>query len=173
MTDWQDVVDRHSGVVWQAAFRLLGRPEEAADCYQETFLAALKLSRTQEVRNWPALLRRLAICRALDRLRKRLRHTDRHDELADWTAVPDGNPGPLQELQATELAGRLRKALAELPPKQAEVFSLRCISELSYEAIAEQLGLKRSAVGVLLHRARRTIRELLAPAAVQQPEVLP
>ena len=87
--------------------------------------------------------------------------------------MPATNPGPLQELEATELAGRLRKALAELPRAQAEVFALRCVSELSYEAIAEQLGLSRSAVGVLLHRARRTLRERLDPAEAKQPEVLP
>lgn len=72
MTDWQKIVDRHSQAVWQTAYRLLGNREEAADCFQETFLGALELSRRERVGNFAALLRRLCICRAMDRLRKRL-----------------------------------------------------------------------------------------------------
>ena len=173
MTDWQAVVGRHSGSVWRTAYRLLGNHDEAADCFQDTFLTALELSRREKVRNWSALLTRLATCRALDRLRQRLRRCGHEEDLADWTAVPCRNPSPVQQAQAAELGARLRKALAELPPVQAEVFALRCLNELSYRDIARQLDLKENAVGVLLHRARNRLRELLAPAPARKPEVSP
>ena len=64
---------------------------------------------------------------------------------------------------------RLRKALAQLPTQQAEVFCLRSINDLSYREIAGQLDLKTSAVGVLLHRARSRLRELLGPAPATRP----
>jgi RNA polymerase sigma-70 factor (ECF subfamily) len=51
--------------------------------------------------------------------------------------------------------------LGLLPDRQAEVFCLRCLEDLSYRAIAKQLDLKVSAVSVLLHRARARLRELL------------
>ena len=174
MTDWQSIVDRHSGLVWRTAYRLLGSHADAADCMQEAFLAALEVSRRQRVRNWPGLLSRLATCRALDRLRRRIRLADRHTDLTDWAAVASPNPGPVQEAEAAELSARLRKALAELSPRHAEAFCLRFVSELSYRDIARQLGVDGSAVGVLLHRARRRLRELLSPAgAANEVEVSP
>lgn len=76
--------------------------------------------------------------------------------------VASSNPGPVEEAQAAELAARLRRALAELPDQQAEVFCLRCIEQRSYREIGQQLGLKTSAVGVLLYRARGRLRVLLS-----------
>jgi len=162
MADWQTIVSRHSGPVWQTAYRLLGNREEASDCFQETFLTALELSRRQKVRNWPALLTRLCTCRAMDQLRKRLRGAGPASGLDDWSAVPCTNPGPVELAQAAELSARLRLALAKLPDQQAEVFCMRCLNDLSYRDIARQLGLTTSAVGVLLHRARSHLRELLS-----------
>ena len=162
MTDWQRIVAGHSGMVWRTAYRLLGNRGDAADCYQDTFLAALEMSRRQKVRNWRALLTRLCTCRAVDRLRRRRRDADRRDGVADWAAVPSPNPGPVEYAEAAELSARLRRALGELPDRQAEVFCLRCLDDLSYRDIARQLRIKTSAVGVLLHRARARLRELLS-----------
>jgi len=161
MTDWQATVREHSGIIWQTVYRLLGDHHEASDCFQETFLAALEVSRRERVRHWAALLVRLATNRALDRLRRRMRRLAREDGVQDWLAVPARNPGPAQEAEASELADRLRQALAQLPPQQGEVFCLRYLNELSYRDIARELGLKTSAVGVLLHRARLRLGELL------------
>ena len=161
MTDWQDVVSRHSGLVWRTAYRLLGRHDEAADCLQDAFLAAWEISKSQRVRHWPALLVRLATRRALDRLRRRLRQTSRCRDLPDWSSLPGREPTPQEHLAGAELAAKLRLALAQLPDRQAEVFALRCLEDLSYRDIARQLELKVSAVSVLLHRARGRLRELL------------
>ena len=60
--------------VWRTAYRLLGNRADADECFQEAFLAALEVSRREPVRDWGALLRRLAAARALDRLRRRYRH---------------------------------------------------------------------------------------------------
>ena len=77
---------------------------------------------------------------------------------------------PSQEAEAIELAERLRAALAQLPPQQAEVFCLSCFDQLSYREIGGRVGLTTSAAGLLLHRARGRLRELLAPvdAGAQQ-----
>ena len=162
MTDWEKIVGRHSGTVWQTAYRLLGDREEAADCFQETFLAALELSRREKVRNFSALLKRLCMFRAMDRLRKRMSRAGHENTSVDFSRVASGNPGPVQQAQAVELSERLRQGLTELPEKQAEVFCLRCVEQMSYGEIARQLEIKRSTVGVMLHRARSRLRELLS-----------
>lgn len=162
MTDWPRIVSRHTGLVWRTAYSLLGRPDEAVDCLQATFLAALELSRQQRVRDYPSLLTRICTNRAIDQLRQRLRRRHRVNGLAKWSTVPSPNSGSVESAQAVELSARLRLALTQLPARQAEVFCMRFLNDLSYRDIARQLGIKVSAVAVLLHRARLRLRELLS-----------
>lgn len=167
MTDWNSIVRQHGRVAWLTAYRLLGNYADAWDCYQNTFLEALKVARREAVRDWPPLLRRLATARALDMLRVRYRDNSRSEPARDVLGAATADPGPGQEAEAAELAQRLRAALAQLPPQQAEVFCLRWLDEMSYRQIAERLQLDTNTVGVLLHRARKHLQGLLASA---QPE---
>jgi len=164
MTDWQRVVSEHSDAVRQTAWRLVGNEADAADCLQEAFMAAVKVSRNRRVRNWRGLLKVLATRRALDKLRSRFRESSRSDSLPDWSAVASTAPGPVQAAEAAELAARIRSALPELPAAQAEAFCLRHLDDLSYRQIAAELDMKTSAVGVLLHRARARLRDILLDA---------
>ena len=165
MTDWSELAERHGPAVWKAAYRLVGCEADAADVYQEAFLAAVRVERAGAVRNWEALLRHLAVARGLDVLRRRKRERRRGRDWAEGEDPPTLAAGPPEEAQRTELADRLRVALGGLPARQAEVFCLRCMEELTYEEIASRLGLRVNAVGVLLHHARRRLREMLEPQA--------
>ena len=60
MPDWAEIIERDGGAVWRTAYRLLGNRADADECFQEVFLAALEVSRREPVRDWGALLRRLA-----------------------------------------------------------------------------------------------------------------
>ncbi len=162
MTDWKTIVDQYGGLVWATACRLLGNSADAADCFQETFLEAVKVARREPVRDWASLLRHLATARALDLLRVRCRRRNRTDP-ADPATLTSREAGPGQQAEAAELADRLCVALTELPPQQAEVFCLSCVEHLTYGEIGARLTLTTGAVGVLLHRARQRLRELLAP----------
>lgn len=161
MPDWDEILRREGPAVWRTVYRVVGNQADAEECFQETFLAALQVARREPVQSWRALLLRLAAARAVDRLRQRCRRA-RRAEVPDWEAVPGPAPPPSRGAEDRELAQRLREALAQIPPKQAEVFCLHCLDGWSYQEIARQLGASTDAVGVLLHRARRRLRELLA-----------
>jgi RNA polymerase sigma-70 factor, ECF subfamily len=161
MTDWSELAARHGPAVWRTAYRLLGCEADAADCFQETFLSAVRVESAEAVANWGGLLRRLAVARGLDLLRRRRRERERQGPWAVGEDALARCPGPPEEAQGRELAGRLRLALSELPAREAEVFCLRCMEELTYEEIASRLGLRVNAVGVLLHHARRRLGVLL------------
>jgi RNA polymerase sigma-70 factor (ECF subfamily) len=161
MTDWQEVVEQHGPLVWRTGYRLLGNDADASDCFQKVFLDALQITRREPVRRWPALLRRLATVRALDLMRDRYRRRDRCEPLSEAAEATGREPLPEQHAQAAELTEQLRAALAELPAQQAQVFCHRWLDGLSYEQIAEQLDLDTNSVGVLLHRARRRLQQLL------------
>lgn len=164
--DWQVVVEEYGPLVWQTAYRLLANHADAADCFQETFLAALELARRQHVRNLPGLLVRLATTRAIDRLRQRARR-DRHEMGAyDCERRADG-AGPVDRIEAGDLAWRLREAIGQLPSQEAKVFCLRYLNEMSYRQIARELRIRVNAVGVSLHRAKARLREILAATDVK------
>ena len=108
MPDWQEIVSRDGDAVWRTAYRYLGNRADADECFQEAFLAAWELSRRQQVRNWRALLIRLAAARAVDRLRRRRFLTSRR-EAPDWEALKDRSPSPQQLAEDAELSERLRR----------------------------------------------------------------
>jgi RNA polymerase sigma-70 factor (ECF subfamily) len=159
VVNWSEIVQQHGPLVWTTVYRLLRHDADAADCFQRTFLSALVLSRSQTVRNWPGLLRRLGTARALEALRHRLRQARRLRPLLAEDAASSATPEPDQAALDRELSDRLREALAELDGRQAQVFCLVCLDGLSYAETAEQLGLTVSHVGVLLNRARTDLRE--------------
>jgi len=116
----------------------------------------------------------LATARAIDQLRKRFRqsHSNASAVPADWVAVPSANPGPAQLAQQQELAARLRQLIIQLPPQEAQVFCLRYLNDMSYRQIAKALGIKINAAGVLLHRARATLRKSFESSSKEKSEVV-
>ena len=168
MPDWDAIVAEHGQLVWRTAYRILGNHADAGDCFQETFVSALSAARRQRVENWGGFLQRLATARALDRLRQRLRQSGRGGHLSDEAAVPCLAPCPPLQAEAQELNEQIRRALADLPPKQAEAFCLHYLEQWSYQEVGEHLGIAINAVGSLLHRARAKLREALSSVASGQ-----
>jgi RNA polymerase sigma-70 factor (ECF subfamily) len=162
MLDWPELVKQYGPLVWRAAYRLLGNEADAADCFQDTFLRAMKASQRETVRNWPGLLQRIAVQSALDRLKQRIRTRHRHSPETNLDGLGGSEPDPARSASESELQLQLRIALAELPESQATVFALSELHEMSYQAIAEVTGHEPSNVGVLLHRARRRLAEILS-----------
>ncbi|HZZ27939.1 MAG TPA: sigma-70 family RNA polymerase sigma factor [Pirellulales bacterium] len=161
MLDWDELVRREGTAVWRTIYRLVRNQADADECFQETFVAALELSNRQPVRNWPALLQCLATSRAVDRVRKKLRRTKK-EEISDLARAETMQPGPAQQAEAAERATKLRWALAQIPARQAEIFCLHELGGWKYEALAERFAMTVNAVGVLLHRTRKKLQDLLS-----------
>lgn len=134
---------------------------DASDCFQDAFVSALELSRKEPIRYWPATLKRLTTARALERLRRRYRHASRNEALPDAPLVDDQAPKPSQGVMDAEAVDQLRNALASIDAIQAEVFCLSVFNELGNREVADQLGLKANHVGVLLHRAKKNLQDVL------------
>jgi RNA polymerase sigma-70 factor, ECF subfamily len=161
MTDWEVVVSQNIGAVQRTVYRLVGNQADAWDCIQESFLEAVRIDRREPVRNWPALLRRVAVARSLDLLRVRARQRKRFSSEADPAKMLGREAEPPRQAEANELADRLRNALRRLPGGQAEVFCLFSFEQLTCEQAAQQLGISPAAARMLLSRARRRLRRLL------------
>jgi len=165
--DWQMIVAEYGPLVWRTAYRLLGNHADTADCFQETFVAALELSRRQPVRNVAGLLVRLATTRAIDRLRQKGR--DERHQAAESDCDPIVSKGdPAEGAQAQELVQQLREAIGELPAQEAKVFCLRYLNEMSYRQIARELSIGINAVGVALFRAKAKLRQALGAVPMDE-----
>jgi RNA polymerase sigma-70 factor (ECF subfamily) len=158
--DWDRLVREHGRMVAGTAWRILGHAADTEDVVQEVFLDAHRLRQGQPVRNWAALLRRLATCRALYRLRQRKPAVP-----LDGLHLAGNVPAPDESAQERELADRLRSAVAQLPPREGEVFCLCFFEGLPQEKIAEILDISIGAVKVALHKARNKLENTLAVAA--------
>ena len=75
--------------------------------------------------------------------------------------VEHPDPGQLEKLLEEHSGQQVRTALDKLPPRARMALVLRYYSDMSYEEIADSLGVRRAFVGVLLLRARHQLRDAL------------
>ena len=158
MTDWEGIVRSNGPTVWRTLYRLLGRRADVDECFQETFLSAMEMSRRQKVECWSALLQTVATRKAVDRLRRKYRQ---REESIEFETVTSRIGDPAQAADEAERAGLLQQAMIRLPARQAEAICLHVFSGWSYQEIGQQMGMSSSAVGVIIHRGKQKLRELL------------
>jgi RNA polymerase sigma-70 factor (ECF subfamily) len=170
MIDWEGILRRDGPAVWKTAWKVLGDRADADECFQEACLAAVEYSKKNKVQQWRPFLHRLATTRAIDRLRQRARRRRRETPL-----TPDlnltGGASPPQLAEESEQVDRLRLAITELPPKQAEAFCLFHMSGWSYAEIADALNVSSDLVGVWLQRGRDRLRKILTNGQDAKNEV--
>jgi RNA polymerase sigma-70 factor (ECF subfamily) len=119
--------------------RRVDDPQEAREIAQEAYVRLLQLDRPVAVGYLRWYLFKIARHLTTDRFRQRAARA-RIDRLDDGADLELGNPTEAGALAAEEL-GRLRAALAELPPKIREALVLHRVEGLSSTAIAARLGL--------------------------------
>jgi RNA polymerase sigma factor (sigma-70 family) len=159
--DWRQAITDHGPRVWATVYRVLGNEADAEDCFQEAFLAAFKVGQRQQVRDLEALLVRAATARAIDRLRQKLRHPTAVLDCNGAEPVAPAALDPAEWMERREQADVLRSALVRVPPQQAEAFCLKYLSDMTQKEIGREMGVSESAAGVLVHRAKVRLRELL------------
>lgn len=153
------LVERYAGQARRVARAVLGDPDEADDAAQDGFLSALvKLEQYDARRPFGPWLMRIVANAATDRRRRR--HV-RQAELLDPGLV-GGGPRPDTEALRSELAERLRAALAELSPRRRTAVVLFDVEGYSHAEIAEMLGVPEGTVRSEVFHARRRLRVLLA-----------
>lgn len=140
----------HHGLVFRTAYRITGNAADAEDVLQVVFLRMLRRPRGTQLDSQESYLRRAAINAALDVLRSR--KVERTVEL----------PPDLPHKETPDLRRALGRALAQLEPRSAEIFSLRFLEGFTNSQIAKMLGISSVLVAVIVHRTRKKLRKELA-----------
>jgi RNA polymerase sigma-70 factor (ECF subfamily) len=148
------LVERHERRVYNLAYRMLGRPEDAADATQEVFLTCLrKLSGFRGTSAFTTWLHRVAVNQCYEMLRKRVRERPEEEP-------PEPVPGPdLAEAAAT--AVDVHRALQKVPEEFRAVLVLHDVQGVPYQEIAETLGAPLGTVKSRLHRGRVALARAL------------
>jgi RNA polymerase sigma-70 factor (ECF subfamily) len=140
--------------LYRLALRMLFNEQDAEDVVQETMIRIW--DRREEWGQWNSLE---AYCvtavknRCLDRLRRQSLRPVRED----WD-INSNEKDPHEKMVAKETFVQIRKCMDELPQNQQLVVQLREIEGLSYNEIAEVLGMSLDQVKVNLFRARNAIK---------------
>ena len=155
---FQAFMDEHRDAVWRFLASSVG-PVEADDCFQETFIAALRAYprlREDEQHNLRAWVLTIAHRKAIDAHRGRSRR-------AVPVAEPDAHETrsePPPEQAAAE--GELWRAVRALPARQRSAVVLRFVGDLAHREIAGAIGCSEEA-------ARRSLHEGLAKLRTAVP----
>ena len=150
------LVERHQRRVYNLTFRMLGRPEDAADATQDAFITAMrKLEGFRGTSAFTTWLHRVAVNICYDQLRKRVREipVEEHEE-APSAGAPD-----MADTSAT--AVDVQRALLTVPEEFRAVLILHDVQGVPYEAIAESLGAPLGTVKSRLHRGRVALARAL------------
>jgi len=154
-----ELIRRHQQKVMALAVRTLGSEDLAADVAQDVFLRVFESTGRYKPRaRFTTWLYRIVVNRCLDVLRRRGRAAIPLEgiERAGRTSDVAG------QAERAELAEKVRRAVAELPPRQRMAVILHRYHELSHREVAAVTGWSSSAVESLLVRAYAALREALA-----------
>jgi RNA polymerase sigma-70 factor (ECF subfamily) len=135
---------------------------EAEDLVQETYVKALRgFSGFQLGTNFRAWMFRILRNTFLTS-RTGLKSAAMSDEEVDFDNIPTAAPNPESVLIAQANRELVRQGLTDLPLPYREILLLCEVEEMSYEEIAQVLGVPVGTVMSRLYRARKALRALLA-----------
>jgi RNA polymerase sigma-70 factor (ECF subfamily) len=167
---FETLISLYQAPIYNVAYRILGDASEASDAVQETFMKIFKGIKTfrgeSGLKTW---IYRIAISEGLNRQRwwKRWRHhapisvDDTSPNGARLVEVRDSRPTPESACAQMEMEREVQRALNGLSFEHRVAVVLRDIEGLSYEEIAETLGLSLGTVKSRLWRARSELKTKL------------
>ena len=161
------LVERETRSVYRACLRILGRPHDAEDVTQESFVAAYRAIRTYRgegsLRAW---LLRIATRQSFRRLSQR-RAT------VDLDAIPaprlaDASNEPTRVVIDLESRRAVQEAVAALPDPYREVVALRFFADLSLAEVADATGRPLNTVKTHLRRGLERLRPTIGERGVDR-----
>ncbi|MGH2680417.1 MAG: RNA polymerase sigma factor [Actinomycetota bacterium] len=150
---FSDFLEAQQGTVYRFLMAAVG-PDEADDCFQDTFVAALRAyPRLADASHLDRWILRIASRKAIDHHRARGRRAIPSGELPEVAVSPGGH---------SELDGHLRAAVSSLPPKQRVAVVHRHVLDRSYPDVAEVMGISEEAARANVYQGVKKLRELMA-----------
>jgi RNA polymerase sigma-70 factor (ECF subfamily) len=171
---WDEIVRLYWRKVFNVAYKFVGRQDEAEDLAQDIFLKLFKSLKTFDRRaNFSTWLISVSRNLCIDHYRSVRRERDlvTHDVDVVSLARPSALDSPQVALERRDRVALLRAALDKLAPSLRTAVMLRDIQELSYQEIAETLGVPEGTVKSRINRGRTELARQIARLREQQETV--
>lgn len=164
MPTWAELVEEHADGVYRLAYRLSGNRHDAEDLTQETFMRVFRSLKSYRPGTFEGWLHRITTNLFLDMVRHRSRI--RMEALPeDYDRVPGTEMTPEQAFNFSNLDPVLQRALDALSPEFRVAVVLCDVLGMTYDEIADTLGVKMGTVRSRIHRGRSQLRNSLELAA--------
>ena len=179
--DW---VEAHGDYLFNFALGQVRDTGTAEDLVQETFLAAIRardrFAGNSSERTWLVGILRHKI---YDHLRYTCRERsvradvapgddEAWEEAVMWLHdVAAESQSPSRRIELAEFRANLEIALGKLPPRVAQVFQLYEMEERPNAEVCQKLNISESNLWVMLHRARKQLREHLSGWMSGEPDI--
>lgn len=167
------LVERYQRKVYSVAYSMVRHQEDAMDLSQEAFIKAYRnLARFQGSSSFYTWIYRITVNLCIDYLRKsgRVQSVDYDDRIGRDNSEVDGDGSilptrldadPSRSLMRKELIEKMQHALETLSENHRAILLLREVEGLSYEEMAEVLGVSKGTVMSRLHHARKNMQSAL------------
>jgi RNA polymerase sigma-70 factor (ECF subfamily) len=159
---WGQLYHDYAPAIFRFCRRALPTREDAEDATMEVFMKLRgKLNQYDETRSFSAWLYKIAANHCWDILRRRRIRQDKETEDVETVPLEHPDPSQLELLIEQRTSEEVRKALAKMSARARMALVMRYYSDMSYDEIADALGVRRAFVGVVLLRARHELRQAL------------
>jgi RNA polymerase sigma-70 factor (ECF subfamily) len=171
---WEAIVRQNWRKVFNVAYKFVGKHDQAEDLTQDIFLKIFKALNTFDRRanfqTWIISISRNLCIDHYRSVRKERQMIATEVDAGDLQPV-SSDRGPYHAAEHQDLRGLLRQALQTLPASLRTAVVLRDLQELSYQEIAEKLGLPEGTVKSRINRGRIELAHQLKRLQDKQPAV--
>lgn len=158
--DFSSIVEQYSDFVYNVAYRMMGKPEDAEDVAQDAFISAYRafgrFRGDSRVTTW---LYRITVNAALMKLRKEKRARTLTQTGLEDVDVVNFDDTPERFAVTSELGAKLDEGIAQLQPDLRAAVVLRDVEGLSNAEAADILKITVSSLKSRLHRGRVLLRK--------------
>ncbi|MGC4092424.1 MAG: sigma-70 family RNA polymerase sigma factor [Polyangiaceae bacterium] len=171
---FRELVERHQRRAFAIAFALVKDEEDAREVVQEAFVRVFRgLGQFHGGSSFFTWLYRIVTNLSIDVIRRPARRDTSLDETLEIEESDDAplarieGADPLLQVHRGELRTRIESALAELPAYHRGVILMREVQGMSYEEMAEAMGVSKGTIMSRLFHARRKLQKALAECYVE------
>ena len=169
---WEQIVRQNWRKVFNVAYKFVGKHDEAEDLTQDIFLKIFKALKTFDRRaNFQTWIISISRNLCIDHYRsvRKERQTIARDVDSNDLQPATPDRGPYAQAEHQDLRAQLRTALEALPLTLRTAVVLRDLQELSYQEIADRLGLPEGTVKSRINRGRIELAHQLRRVQENQP----
>jgi RNA polymerase sigma-70 factor (ECF subfamily) len=164
---WGDLYREYAPAIFRFCRRAMPTHEDAEDATMEIFMKLRdKLAQYDQSRSFTAWLYKVAANHCWDILRRRKLRQGKETDDVETIPLEHPDPNQLERLIEERSNDEVRRALGKLGTRARMALVMRYYSDMSYDEIADALGVRRAFVGVVLLRARHELRQALGENSV-------